>query len=386
MKKTILLAGVAATAVSAYALDAKAANRLSAFQVPTVSAESKATTAATGGGEGFAAVVDNIKLDTLAEGMTRRTAVLFKNGTASPVTVDNVTTPGDERVSADVISDDCSEAERIMPGDRCMVELEITALRQGPWELEVVLHHSGPGRLAKGLVSGTSEATDNSSLEKPTVPVIGLSEGRIDFGSLVTGRDEAAKTIMIHNKLDRRLAIDKMELVASSDDLKVREGGCTETGTIEAGARCAATVLWSPQESYNLSAEMLVWYDDPTPIVVPISGQSSTSGSSASGASATAAPQGGSQPPRPENLGQAAQDVADSANEQKSSSATASTSVSLKGVINNMAIIAVGDTSAAVTVGQSSTIGGTKITVNAIEDGTATIHADGKPKTLKMGR
>lgn len=204
--------------------------------------------------------------------VARRVTVFFYNGFRSPVQMNDLTLNADGNVRGKVMTDDCKTIKTLPVGDKCSVALEITPSSPGPWTVELLLNHSGMGRIARAEVTG-------STLGKADEKAEGLAISKkiaatLDFGSVAVNEERSVRTMLIENDSAAPLIVSSIDLIATEDEgLAIRKGGCKEGDELKAGESCPITVMWEPRNKGNIATDLIVRHSGNLGfVVVPIRG------------------------------------------------------------------------------------------------------------------
>ncbi len=204
--------------------------------------------------------------------IARRVTVFFYNGFRTPIQINDLTLNADGNVRSRVVTDDCKAVKTLPMQDKCAIALEITPSSPGPWTVELLLNHSGAGRIARAEVNG-------STLGKADEKSEGLAISKkiaapLDFGSVAANQEKAARTMLIENDSPMPLVISSIDLIASQQDgLSVRHNGCKEGDELKPGESCPITVIWEPSGKGNIATDLIVRHSGNLGfVVVPIRG------------------------------------------------------------------------------------------------------------------
>jgi hypothetical protein len=204
--------------------------------------------------------------------VARRITVFFFNGFRIPVDVQGLTLNADGNVRSKVLSDDCAQLKKIPTQDRCAIALEVTPSSPGPWSVELLVTHSGQGRIARAEVTG-------STLGKADERSEGLAISKkisapLDFGTVKVNEEKAARTLLIENDSTEPLVISSIDLISVADgDLSLRKSGCKEGDHLKPGESCPVTVMWEPHERGNVATDLILRHSGNLGfVVVPIRG------------------------------------------------------------------------------------------------------------------
>lgn len=254
--------------------DAHAQARNAAFTNPNAVSNTSGNSK-TGGVNTVVADPATIDAGETLVNVARRITVFFYNGFRGPVQIQELTLNADGNVRSKVMSDDCKTLKNLPVSDRCSIAIEITPSSPGPWSVELLLNHSGQGRIARAEVTGTTlgkadEKSEGLAISKKIA-------APLDFGEVKVMVERAARTMLIENDSTEPLLISKIDLIADTDDLQLRDVGCKEGDELKPGESCPVTVMWAPQESGNVATDLLINHSGNLGfVVVPIRGKASS--------------------------------------------------------------------------------------------------------------
>jgi hypothetical protein len=248
-----------------------------------------------GGGKGAAQslVADPAQTDageTLVN-VARRVTVFFFNGFRTPTTLTQLMVNADGNVRSKVLTDDCKSIKTLPAGDRCSIVLEIVPSSPGPWSVELLLNHSGQGRITRAEVTGTTLGKTDEKAEG--LAVSKKIAAPLDFGTIKVGEETAARTMLIENDSPEPLHIASIDLISSSQGLRLREAGCKEGAELKSGESCPITVIWEPKARGSIATDLIVRHSGNLGfVVIPIRGKGEAEEKDADGSS-TDKPPGG---------------------------------------------------------------------------------------------
>ncbi len=138
-----------------------------------------------GSGVGLVAVESNVDGGAIPIGSAAQVVVLFRNEGGQPVQTGKINLYPSSNVSGDVTLNQCG-GDVLPSGAECAVAITVKGLQAGAWRLEMLMLHSGRSRLVTSTISGTIEASgdssDHLSSDVETIP------NELDFGSLSAGK------------------------------------------------------------------------------------------------------------------------------------------------------------------------------------------------------
>jgi hypothetical protein len=222
-----------------------------------------------GGGTsgGLTPVAATVDGGTIPTGATAQVVVRFRNDGSQPVETGLIQLYPSSTVSANVALDQCKE-EALAPGAECAIALSVKALQPGSWRVEMLMRHSGKTRLVSAALSGTVDASGDSS-RKLASDIESIPE-EIEFGSL-----EASQTLT-EPVILRNITSTPLEIQDISIDASDQAGYSmkTECKKLQPGEACIAVVSWSPKTKGRSSGVLVVRHNGPTALTsVPLSGE-----------------------------------------------------------------------------------------------------------------
>ncbi|NBX73856.1 MAG: hypothetical protein EBQ89_06110 [Alphaproteobacteria bacterium] len=348
-------------------------------------------------------------------GVSRRTTLFFNNVSGLPVTISNVTLNSDSNVKAEIVSDDCQKLGKISSGNRCAMALAMNPNSPGPWTVEILVTHDGPGRIARALVNGMTLGERKQSQEN----LLGLAMSAtkidpVDFGDVEVGTGAAVRSALVYNDSTEDLIIKSIEVIAPPSGLERLDTGCEVDTALSTGESCPITIRWAPSSRSNVSTDIIVRHSGRTGfMVIPLRGKSV--GGSAAASSESEGGQGGSAktssssaipevreskrsddalPPPPSDdevakiaaslpsLGE--DDVKETKTTRASSAVTAEMPLKLVGTIGQKVILQSDTVNKVVAVGQDIDWDGRTVRLISIKDRMAVVDVDGNERTLKL--
>ncbi len=205
--------------------------------------------------------------------VARRVTVFFFNGARNAVQLKQLTINADGNVRSKVLADDCRSLRTLPPLDRCSIAMEVVPTSPGPWSVEVLLNHSGPGRIARGEILGTTLGKTDGRAEGLTVSK--KIAAALEFGDVRVGVESVARTMLIENDSSDPLDIDSIDLVDNGDSsLRLRDSGCQRGDSLRSGESCPITIMWTPRRRGSIATDLIVHHSGNLGfVVVPIRGK-----------------------------------------------------------------------------------------------------------------
>ena len=218
-------------------------------------------------GGGLVPVTPNVDGGTIPTGASAQVVIRFRNDGGQPVQTGLIQLYPSSTVSAIVALDQCKE-EALAPGAECAVALSVKALQPGAWRVEMLMRHSGKTRLVSAALSGTVDASGDST--QKVASDIESTPDKVEFGSLDASQALTAP-IILRNITSTALDIESVAIDASDQAGYTLK---TECDRLEPGQACIAVVSWSPKMKGRSSGVLVVRHNGPTALTsVPLSGE-----------------------------------------------------------------------------------------------------------------
>jgi hypothetical protein len=341
--------------------------------------------------------------------VARRVTVFFYNGLRSSVALSEMMMNADGNVRSKILSDDCKVLKNLPSQSRCSVVLEVIPSSPGPWSVELLLNHTGQGRIARAeIVGSTLGKTDEKSeglavSKKISTPV--------DFGTVRSGSESAARTMLIENDSTEPLKINSVDLIAREQQgLMLRPEGCKQGDELKPGESCPITIIWQPSSGGNVATDLIVHHSGNLGfVVVPIrgisaGGDTSTASNNKGGGTDLLPSSGGMQkslqpslPTSPPSLDQIARSLPtidshklkndNEKTKETAEAVPAPTVISLIGTVNGRAIL--GDSageSYVLSLGESTSIGGTPVSLLQLDNTRAVVKVGSTRQEIHLRR
>jgi len=187
----------------------------------------------------------------------RRATFFFVNHTNKAISIEEIKANGDSNVQADIVEDDCSKEGKILGSSRCSVTMETTPMGIGSWTAELLMTHSGAGRIARARVSGR---TSSGVTEKPGSGLsLSTKDSRtIEFGDTEIGTGKAVRSALMVNDSNEVISILSIEVIAAENGLQRLEQGCLVDMELKMGESCPVTLVWQPEAKGALSTDLII--------------------------------------------------------------------------------------------------------------------------------
>jgi len=210
-----------------------------------------------GGGGGLVPVIAGVDGGEIPTGASAQVVVRFRNEGSQPVKTGLIRLYPSSTVSVQTSLNQCEE-EPLSPGAECAIALSVKGLQAGSWRVEMLMSHSGRARLVSATLSGTVEASGDSSQNLATdieaIPDV------LDFGSLASSQT-LVQPVTLRNITS--VPIDINELYVDSSE-QAGYSLKSECKSLEPGQACIAIVTWSPQVQGRSSGVMVIDHTGPS--------------------------------------------------------------------------------------------------------------------------
>ncbi len=205
--------------------------------------------------------------------VTKRVTLFFNNNLAATIEINEIKVGADGNVRTEVTGDDCMKIGKLLSGNRCSLTLEITPTSGGPWTAEVVMTHSGQGRITRAEITGNTLGQTGQGEAAPSLSLSASGEQTIDFGALDIGQD-ATRTILLVNDSGAPLQVESIELVGSPRGISIiGEASCKVEQEVQSNGSCPVTLLWKPQGRVTISSDLIIRHTGPVGfLIVPVRG------------------------------------------------------------------------------------------------------------------
>ncbi len=223
-------------------------------------------TRVSGGAIGLVPVESSVDGGSIPTGATAQVVVRFRNEGAQPVETGMINLYPSSNISANVSLNQC-EAEPHPSGAECALAIPVKGLQSGAWRLEMLMRHTGRTRLVTATLSGTVDASGDSSnklsSDIETIP------DELDFGSLGSSQT-IVEPVILRNITSVPIKISDVAISASDGSGYTVDTDCAE---LQAGQACIATIRWAPTQKGPSTGVLVVRHDGPTALAsVSLSG------------------------------------------------------------------------------------------------------------------
>jgi hypothetical protein len=188
----------------------------------------------------------------------RRTTLFFVNQTSVPIQVEKSTVNGDGNVTVEITNDDCAKQGTLLAQSRCSIEVSVTPTSPGVWSVEVLMTHSGAGRIARAKVSGkTSGAT--SAERKDTGLALSAKDNKpVEFGDVDAAGGKAVRSALMINDSPDPITIYSIDVIEADNGLTRLDQGCAVDMELKPGESCPVTLVWTPIMGGQISTDLII--------------------------------------------------------------------------------------------------------------------------------
>ena len=190
-------------------------------------------------------------------GIARRVTLFFANSGGNALSVSDVNTAGDGNVTVQMTANDCQKNGKLPGGSRCSVALSITPTSSGPWSVEVLTTHDGPGRIARAVVSGKA-LNDAKSASGEGLNQNNKEVKPVDFSEVDASGDPAVRTALMVNDSPEDIAIMAIDLISVNKGLEKLDQGCVPDQILKPGESCPITLRWTPYGRAALMTDLII--------------------------------------------------------------------------------------------------------------------------------
>ena len=216
---------------------------------------------------GLTPVESQVDGGTVPMGATAQVVVLFRNEGTQPVETGQINLYPSSTVSANVSLNQCSK-EPLPSGAECAIAVAVKGLQAGSWRLEMLMLHSGRSRLVTATLSGSVDASGESS--DTLSSDVEMIPSELDFGNLTSGQ-ALVEPVILRNITSQKILISEIAIEANPNSGFLVNEECLE---LEAGEACVATVTWAPRNKGPSSGVLVVRHNGPTSVAsVTLSGE-----------------------------------------------------------------------------------------------------------------
>ena len=174
-------------------------------------------------------------------GTTASVIALFNNSGIQPITVKDVKLFPPSNITAVVDLNQCTE-KPLAPSAECAITIEVTGNQLGPFQMNVLVTHSGQSQVTSLNVTGEVSIGGDSG-EQEVKTEIEADPVNLDFGTQ-NSHTPLVRAVAIRNPTSSAVNIENIILKApTSSGFRLVDDNC---GTLEPRAACVMTVSWSP--------------------------------------------------------------------------------------------------------------------------------------------
>lgn len=328
--------------------------------------------------------------------VARRTTIFFVNQTNQPVQVEKVAANSDGNVVAEIANNDCIKQATIPAQSRCSVEVSVTPSTPGTWSVDILMTHSGAGRIARSKLTGKTLGTTATTERKDTGLALSTKDiSPVSFGDVEVGAKAVRSALMV-NDSPETITLYAIDVIEAENGLQRLEQGCAIDMELKPGESCPVTLVWTPVNGGQVSTDLIIRHSGRLGFaVIPIRGNakglvlaSSSSKDSGKGAPPFMMDNPKSVPPPPtaQDLERATAERIPSVSANALAAAVPMGALRLIGTVGTRAVLLKPDgTTAVVSVGEEFDAGERKCKLLSLTAKSASLTMDGKKKELILG-
>ena len=221
-----------------------AAGARSANLVVTHNASSAQSSAALSGTGVALSPVIGVSPTTLSFSQTFTTTsaaqtITVSNSGNAPLTISTLTLSGAQAAEFQIATGTtCTAGGSVAANASCLVKVAFTPTASGARSASLAITHNATGSPSSVTLNGTGTATAQ--------PAISLNAATLTFASQTLGSTSAAQSVTVSNSGSATLTFTGLTLTGTAASDFTRNGTCTATGTLAAGATCTIGFTFTP--------------------------------------------------------------------------------------------------------------------------------------------
>ncbi len=190
-------------------------------------------------------IPQEIDFGTLDESQEQVKALILRNKTSKPITIDKIEIQAGNQ-SGFSVDENCGE---LATGAACVASVRWSPASKGPSSGTVIVRHSGPTGVASVDLEGTYDPDESEAAEAfpEAVPGKGLlvsSMEEVDFGSGVS--QSSSITVSLVNIGGVPLTLNGIRMTNSENGVRAESSGCKSGTVLDALEACPLTLTWEP--------------------------------------------------------------------------------------------------------------------------------------------
>ena len=213
-----------------------------------------------------------IDFGSLNESRSQVKAVILRNKTSKPITIDEIKIDAGYESGYSVESN-CKE---LATGEACVASVLWAPQQKGPSTGTMIVHHNGSTGLS--TISLTGEYTPDDSEPAKVFPeavhgkgLLVSSQEEIDFGSSVA--QSSSITVSLVNVGDVPLTLTDLRMANAENGVRAEKSGCRPGSVLAPLEACPLTMTWEPVREGSIVDDMQVSHTGARGILVmPIRG------------------------------------------------------------------------------------------------------------------
>ena len=219
------------------------------------------------------AIPNEIDFGSLSSSQPLIKSVVFRNVTATPLSVKNVRIAAASQ-SGYRLDHDCGD---LNPSEACLATVTWAPQQSGQADAVIVVEHSGSSRIASIPLTGEfdPEESDIAEVFPSAVPGRGLmvsTQDEIDFESGI--ENESTISLSLVNVGDADLTIHDIDLSGTDNGLSILDRGCQEGAILRPIEACPLTLRWVPVREGAIFDDLQIVHNGARGVlVVPVRGE-----------------------------------------------------------------------------------------------------------------
>jgi hypothetical protein len=216
---------------------------------------------------------NEIDMGESALNVARRTTLFFVNQTTAVINVEKVSVNSDSNVTAEISNDDCSKQQTLAPSNRCSVEIQMTPNSPGAWTIEILMTHSGAGRLTRAKISGKTSGSGSVDKRDSGLFLSTKEVKPVDFGEMNLGEGKSVRSALMVNDSPAPITLFSIDVIEADNGLQRLDQGCAVDMELKPGESCPVTLVWTPTDAGHISTDLIIRHSGQLGFaVIPIRG------------------------------------------------------------------------------------------------------------------
>ncbi len=212
-------------------------------------------------------IPNEIDFGTLDESQEQVKALILRNKTSKPITIDKIEIQSGNQ-SGFSVDENCGE---LATGSACVASVRWSPTSKGPFSGSLIVRHSGPTGVASVDLEGVYDP-DQSEAAKTfpeAVPGKGLlvsSMEEVDFGSGVS--QSSSITVSLVNIGGVPLTLNGIRMTNTENGVRAETSGCKAGKILDPLEACPLTLTWEPVREGTIFDDVQVTHNGARGILV----------------------------------------------------------------------------------------------------------------------